>query len=96
MISEPTDIGHGVVIAPAYAFDNPTVVVGLTEDHDRPDGGGRCAGFVLFDIPEAASSRAGAPVWTVESSDPLTLSPSLLCRSCGNHGWIRNGQWVPA
>lgn len=33
--------------------------------------------------------------WTVESWDPLTLSPSLLC-SCGDHGFIRGGKWVRA
>lgn len=37
-----------------------------------------------------------SPRWTVESTEPLTLSPSLLCRGCGNHGWIREGRWVPA
>jgi hypothetical protein len=30
------------------------------------------------------------------SRDPLTLSPSLLCRQCGLHGWIRNGRWEAA
>ena len=34
--------------------------------------------------------------WKVECIDPLTLSPSLLCRSCGFHGFIRNGNWVTA
>jgi hypothetical protein len=26
----------------------------------------------------------------------LTLSPSLLCMRCGDHGFIRNGKWVKA
>jgi hypothetical protein len=34
--------------------------------------------------------------WTVESWDPLTLSPSILRTECGCHGFIRNGGWVPA
>ena len=29
------------------------------------------------------------------STDPLTISPSLLCR-CGDHGFIREGRWIPA
>jgi len=29
----------------------------------------------------------------VASLEPLTLSPSLLCRSCNVHGYIRNGRW---
>ena len=34
--------------------------------------------------------------WTVENWDPehLTLSPSLLCMTCGDHGYIRDGAWV--
>jgi len=34
--------------------------------------------------------------WDVISLDPLTLSPSLLCRVCGSHGFIRDGKWVEA
>lgn len=34
--------------------------------------------------------------WTVESVDPLTISPSILCGSCGLHGLWRDGRWVPA
>ena len=33
--------------------------------------------------------------WKLESADPVTVSPSLLC-SCGDHGFIREGKWVPA
>lgn len=28
--------------------------------------------------------------------DPLTVEGSLLCRSCGTHGFVRDGRWVPA
>lgn len=35
------------------------------------------------------------PVWDLVSEDPLHVEPSLLCRTCGDHGWIRNGLWVP-
>ncbi len=31
--------------------------------------------------------------WELVSLEPLTLSPSLLCRACGHHGFIRNGRW---
>jgi hypothetical protein len=34
--------------------------------------------------------------WTVEQAQPLTLSPSILCRVCNLHGFIRDGKWVPA
>lgn len=56
---------------------------------------GLSAGGVYFEganLPD----HAGRPRWRVESQDPLTLSPSILCRTCGNHGFIREGRWVPA
>lgn len=34
--------------------------------------------------------------WQVQSLDPLTLAPSVLCRKCGLHGFIQNGKWVSA
>lgn len=33
--------------------------------------------------------------WTVESSDPLTVRPSIQCGACGLHGFIVNGVWRP-
>jgi hypothetical protein len=32
----------------------------------------------------------------VISLAPLTISPSVLCRDCGLHGFIRNGAWESA
>lgn len=47
---------------------------------------GWCVGGIVF----------GGDGWTLENEAPLTVSPSLLCRSCGSHGFIRSGKWVPA
>lgn len=33
---------------------------------------------------------------TLESLDPVTISPSLQCRACPSHGFIRDGKWVNA
>lgn len=52
-----------------------------------------CEGSVLFDVPSAYVNE-NHTTWTVESFDPLTLSPSLLCTVCGHHGYIREGKWV--
>jgi len=54
-----------------------------------------CMGGVTFDSETARRIEPGKPTWTVESWEPLTLSPSLLC-SCGDHGFIRDGRWVKA
>lgn len=32
--------------------------------------------------------------WKVVSTDPLTVTPSILCGSCGCHGFITKGKWV--
>lgn len=34
--------------------------------------------------------------WTLHSLYPLTVSPSILCPTCKDHGFIRNGKWDPA
>jgi hypothetical protein len=56
---------------------------------------GLCESGISFDT---ARNREGSwqPQWQVQSWDPLTLSPSLACRACGDHGFIREGRWVRA
>jgi hypothetical protein len=76
-------------------------VVGALETHPSAKdtqfhkAGQECAGGLYFDVPEKPPALQGQ-FWAVESWQPLTLSPSVLCRICGNHGFIREGQWVPA
>ncbi|MGZ6376665.1 MAG: hypothetical protein ACXWPI_18345 [Ktedonobacterales bacterium] len=41
-------------------------------------------------------ARRIGQMWTLESWEPLTISPSVLCLQCGDHGFIRNGRWVSA
>lgn len=65
--------------------------VGINEFHLTKDGE-FCMGFVPFDV-ETDSLTPGSAKWTVNSFDPLDLSPSLLCRGCKNHGFIRQGKW---
>lgn len=55
-----------------------------------------CGGFVTFDGEAQRAVHPNVPKWTVESMEPLTLSPSLLCTVCGDHGFIRGGRWVAA
>lgn len=83
------DIGSGVTIA--FTEYNGEVV-GLIEEHDSPSG--RCSGYVKFRGREP--NPESRPSWVVEKMDPLTLSPSVLCTTCGNHGFIRDGRWCPA
>lgn len=66
----------------------------LTYDHLTPDGKS-CQGYITLDVPAMRELWPTVERWTVESWEPLTLSPSLLC-SCGDHGFIREGRWVRA
>ena len=86
----PVDIGLGVTIEIFYEGGQPA---GLVETHPRPDDGTPCSGSLRFDGHAQMRSH---PTWRVVSLEPLTLEPSILCRACGHHGFIRNGQWVPA
>lgn len=85
------DIGHDVrIMFSARTVGGPRT--GLFESHPAPDGR-ECGGPVTFDVPEAEG--LSGPRWIVESWDPLTISPSVLCRTCGHHGWIKEGRWIP-
>jgi len=66
--------------------------VGIHEFHLHPVTGRPCGGWAPF----AGTALDTGNGWTVESLEPLTLSPSLLCRICGNHGFIRAGRWIEA
>lgn len=49
---------------------------------------------IALDVPQNEHVAAEGK-WQVESLDPVTISPSLLCQ-CGHHGFIRSGRWEPA
>ncbi|MDE2101836.1 MAG: hypothetical protein KGL39_31610 [Patescibacteria group bacterium] len=58
--------------------------------------GGYCMGGVMFAGTQYAQDHADEHAfWQVTSYEPLTISPSVLC-GCGDHGFIRDGKWVPA
>lgn len=37
-----------------------------------------------------------APEHTLVAREPLHMEPSLLWPCCGTHGFVRDGQWIPA
>ena len=73
--------------------------VGATIYHLN-DKGEECRGFIYFDTPEIRKipGISNGAMWQIISWEPLTISPSLLCRSpnCSDHGFIREGKWVKA
>lgn len=74
---------------------------GPTEDRFRAEydrmaaAGESCAGAVTFDVP-GVDVLGVRELWTVASLEPLHLEPSVLCCLCGDHGFVRDGKWVPA
>ena len=56
-----------------------------------------CDDYIPLDNP-ADSDRNVIHSWKLESENPLTISPSLLCTDsrCRRHGFIRNGKWESA
>lgn len=84
--------GHRIQITevhPAEGFRS------FVDEHKRPDGGD-CAGAGRVLDPGQSRPSDGRAYWVMESEEPLTLSPSLLCTACGDHGFVRDGKWVPA
>lgn len=64
--------------------------------HRNKETGGVCCSGIHFDRPNVRAVFGDKTCWKVESEDPLTTSPSLLCMQCGDHGFIRNGKWIVA
>jgi hypothetical protein len=72
-------------------------LAGFFVAHDTTDlDGYRCEGAVNVD-PHLAKEPGGnwTAFGTLEGGD-LTLSPSVLCRRDGFHGFVRDGKWVSA
>jgi hypothetical protein len=110
MTNNEIDLGHDHVLRfhqwspdrdlnPQYDGVPDVERFGASIEHPSAQTGKTCVGGITFDTPEvqvvkAVSKGFNGPVWQVESWQPLTVSPSVLC-SCGDHGFIRNGRWEP-
>lgn len=69
---------------------------GIDDKHLTKDGK-ECRGFLAIRGGAWDKSFNGSIAsWDMLNADPLTLSPSVLCRVCGDHGFIREGKWVKA
>ena len=103
MSSQVIDLGHGHTLKfTSWSPDrelNPQYinVPDISPIGAVIDTGNDCRSGIMFDLPGVREVIGpNRPVWQVISWEPLTLSPSLLCQLCGDHGFIREGKWVPA
>lgn len=88
------DVGSGVVLR---WVTTDGMVVGAIRDHVRPDNGTTCSSGVYFDVPSLpAWLRQRGSIHRLVSWEPFHLEPSLACRACPSHGFIRDGRWTPA
>lgn len=78
---------------PQYANIPDIEKVSLILHHTKPDGTPH-EGIITIDQPGVKEVFGKQAVWQCQSLEPLTLSPSILC-SCGWHGHIVSGKWVP-
>jgi Family of unknown function (DUF6527) len=75
-------------------------LAGFIEAHDAPDMDVRCEGYLTINLPPNPSEQeASRARWTMTGTlagGDLTLAPSVRCKRCGHHGFVRDGAWVPA
>lgn len=99
------ELSHGHVFEPFIWDADAAGLPGKQDDwvgglirHPMPDGS-TCTASILFDTPRARvykkhSDGDKCQFWGVTSLDPLDINPSLVCH-CGDHGFIREGRWIP-
>lgn len=83
------DLGRGHTFAPVTDAEDRLVGWVHTHRDARDPDGVLCQSFC------AVRPIDGSPVHSILQADPLSLSPSLKCRTCGVHGHVTNGQWEP-
>lgn len=97
-MSKDIDVGHGF----SYRLFTESEVEGSTGliitgpavsqcKHPSFQPHGLCGGGLHFEN----SKVEDRPKWKVESLEPLTISPSIVCGCGGQHGYIRNGRYEP-
>lgn len=91
-MSTEIDLGNGYIGHLIMSDHHPSGYGALSITHPKKDGSpGHCGHIATWD-----GSQPPERTWTLVSLEPLHLEPSLLCRICGDHGWVRDGRWVPA
>jgi len=72
-------------------------VIGLIEHHPKPGDdapGMYCGGYIAWVAADGITPKHHLVSGIPGDEEHLTVSPSLLCRTCGHHGFIRDGRWV--
>lgn len=83
------DLGHGV--SWSKVVDQKENWIGILEWHECGEKGLIPKGVYFENAPDDVRGAR----WKLVKEAPLTLGGSILCRSCGLHGFIIDGRWVP-
>jgi hypothetical protein len=103
MATDEIDLGMGFKLrfakwAPDRSIKENRLRYAFIPDVEKISGILTCAhgieGSIFFDHGPKYREIFNGPWWTVESWEPLTISPSIQTGCC--HGFIRNGKWQPA
>lgn len=105
-LTDPTGHRHALALGDGHWLnwvtpypDGPRI--GAIIFHRAPPGSsgalgdGMCSCTVWFDRDRAPSGR---PIWQVQGAidDRVTMTPSVACGSCPDHGFITGGRWARA
>lgn len=83
------DLGNDHYLSWSY-HDNKCI--GALISHTKSTDRSSCWSHVFFNHPDAHHNK-----WTFNKNlDSPTFSPSLLCLTCQDHGFIENGKWRKA
>lgn len=82
---------------PRFAHLPPVDRYGGIILHPNRTTGAPCFGGIWFTSEMQRLVDPQVATWDVSSWEPLTISPSVLCGAagCGDHGYIRDGRWMP-
>lgn len=96
------DLGDGHSFT--WLYSQGDQLIGIIEHHPKgpnaTPGALYCGGYVAWVPPE---QQHGDHPWKANhqlisggpgDEEHLTLAPSLACRHCPSHGFIRDGRWV--
>lgn len=90
---EEIDLGSGHSFV---WFRDSEGVFGLIEHHESAKSW--CGGYIAWRAPvdENLTPKHELVSGGEDDVEHLTIAPSLQCRTCPSHGYIRDGRWVDA
>ncbi|WP_045194761.1 hypothetical protein [Rhodococcus sp. B7740] len=90
------DAGHGMRYTPRYTDPECTQLEGITFWHPcKQDRHPDFEGWANGRTGESDTPGTGWTHTNTDNPERLTVSPSILCVTCGFHGFLVEGRWEP-